>query len=354
MKKNISVLLSALLVISKPAFADIKDSSGKFSLGGFIDTYYSYDFNSPFDMNRVYTTQPLRHNEFNINLVILDAKFTDEKFRGRLALHTGTYVESNYSLEPQLLKNIFEASAGFKLTENIWIDAGIFPAHIGFESAISKDNWTYSRSLMADYSPYYEAGIKATVNFNDKFSGQFLVLNGWQNIKETNNSKAVGLQLQYKPLDKLIFIYNNFLGNEMPDNTPELRFFNNFIIQYSPIEQLDTALVFDIGTQKRKNLDIWHTASLQAKYKIIPNKLSATIRGEYYNDKEQVIVNTKTFNGFQVFGASLNIDYNIFDNLLWRNEYRILNSIDPIFTTSDKNKNTNTDNFVVSSLSFSF
>ncbi|RYY06351.1 MAG: porin, partial [Sphingobacteriaceae bacterium] len=157
---------------------------------------------------------------------LLDTKYNDDNFRGRLALHTGTYVESNYAAEPQLLKNIFEASAGFKLFDKVWIDAGIFPAHIGFESAISKDNWTYSRSLMADYSPYYEAGVKVSTNFTDNFSGQFLVLNGWQNIKENNNSKAVGFQFQYKPLDKLTLTYNNFLGNEMPDNAPELRFFN--------------------------------------------------------------------------------------------------------------------------------
>lgn len=352
MKKTITTII--LLLYSNPALAEIKDSSGKFSLGAFIDTYYSCDFNNPFDMNRVYTTQPLRHNEFNINLATIDLKFNDEDIRSRLALHTGTYVDSNYAAEPQLLKNIFEASAGFKVRDNIWIDAGIFPAHIGFESAISKDNWSYSRSLIAEYSPYYEAGVKLSAAFNDNFSGQFLLLNGWQNIKETNNSKAVGIQLQFKPLENLTLTYNNFFGNEMPDNAPELRFFNNFIVQYSPFENLDTALAFDIGVQNRKNADVWHGTSLQAKYKLIPDLLSFTVRGEYYNDKNQVIVSTKTANGFQVYGASANIDYNIFQNLVWRTEGRILNSFDPIYTTSDKNKFTTLDSFLVTSLAFSF
>lgn len=353
MKKSAIAILLSVLYIS-PANAEIKDSSGKFSLGGFIDTYYSYDFNNPFDMNRVYTTQPLRHNEFNINLAMLDLKYNDENLKSRIAFQTGNYVDSNYAAEPQLLKNIFEASAGFRLINNIWFEAGIFPAHIGFESAISKDNWTYSRSLMADYSPYYESGIKISSVFNDYLSGQFLILNGWQNIKETNNSKAVGMQLQYKPFDNLSFTYNNFIGNEMPDNSPEIRFFNNFIFQYSPFENFDTAFIFDIGLQNRKSIDIWHTASLQAKYKIIPDLLSFTLRGEYYNDKNQIIVTTKTPNGFQVLGASANVDYNIFNNLLWRTEARVLSSMDPIYTTIDKSKNSNMDAFVVSSLSFSF
>jgi hypothetical protein len=356
--KKIALLLPFALniLLVYPAMAELKDASGKFSLGGFIDTYYTYDFNNPFDMNRAYTTQPLRHNEFNINLGFLDAKFTDENVRARLALHTGTYVDSNYAAEPQLLKNIFEASGGFKISDNIWIDAGIFPAHIGFEGAISKDNWNYSRSLMADYSPYYEAGIKLSTTFNDKLSGQLLILNGWQNIRETNSSKAAGLQLQYKPLDNMSITYNNFLGSEVPDKDGLLlRFFNNFIFQYSILPQWDAALIFDIGTQQKNigGMSLWHTAALQSRYKIT-DKFTMAGRLEYYNDKDQIIVSTKTTNGFQVYSGSLNLDYNFSSNLLLRLEGRVFSSVDKIFPTSNKDVLSNMDSFIVSSIAVSF
>jgi hypothetical protein len=44
--------------------------------------------------------------------------------------------------------------------QNLWLDAGIMPSHIGFESAVSADCWTLTRSLLAENSPYYETGIK--------------------------------------------------------------------------------------------------------------------------------------------------------------------------------------------------
>lgn len=355
--KKISTLTTLItLITAQSVNAEIKDPSGKFGFSGLVDAYYTYDFNNPFDMNRAYTTQPLRHNEFNINLAYIDAKFNDDKIRGRLALHTGTYVENNYAAEPQLLKNIFEASGGFKITDNIWLDAGIFPAHIGFESSISKDNWTYSRSLMADYSPYYEAGIKLSSNFNEKLSGQLLLLNGWQNIKETNSSKAAGLQLQYKPLDNLSITYNNFLGSEVPDsNGILLRFFNDFIIQYGILPNWDAALIFDIGTQQKSTggISLWHTGAFQTRFKIT-SALTLAGRLEYFNDKEQVIVTTKTASGFQVYGASLNLDYTLSENLLWRTEGRILSSADKIYPTSQKDVLNNTDSFIVSSLTLSF
>jgi hypothetical protein len=38
----------------------------------------------------------------------------------------------------------------------------VFFSPVGMESWMSRDNPTYTRSLVADYSPYYSAGVKAT------------------------------------------------------------------------------------------------------------------------------------------------------------------------------------------------
>lgn len=43
-----------------------------------------------------------------------------------------------------------------------WLDAGIYPSHIGLESAVGKDNRTLTRSLAAENSPYYESGARIT------------------------------------------------------------------------------------------------------------------------------------------------------------------------------------------------
>ncbi len=64
------------------------------SFGGFIDAQYAYDFNAPSTGDRVFTTQPARHNEFYINLGFAEIKYDTQKIRSRFALQAGTSVTS--------------------------------------------------------------------------------------------------------------------------------------------------------------------------------------------------------------------------------------------------------------------
>ena len=84
-----------------------------------------------------------------------------------------------------VLKNIFEADAGIKISkkQNLWIDAGIMPSHIGFESAVSKDCWNLTRSILADNTRTLKLVPKLLIQLmtvNGLLSG--MALNGWQRI----------------------------------------------------------------------------------------------------------------------------------------------------------------------------
>ena len=101
-----------------------------------------------------------RHNEFNVNLAFIKGSYNKEKIRGNIAIAAGTYTNANYAAEPGVLKNIYEGNVGLKIskTKNVWIDAGIFSSHIGYESAHSPSCWSLTRSLVAENSPYFESG----------------------------------------------------------------------------------------------------------------------------------------------------------------------------------------------------
>ncbi len=66
--------------------------------------------------------------------------------------------------------------------------------------------------------------------------------------------------------------------------------------------------------------------------------MGAGRRLEYYNDKNGVIINTGTPNGFQTFGYSLNVDYAIFKNVVFRTEARVFTAKDAIFVKNDEFK----------------
>lgn len=252
----IGLLFLSGLCVQVDSFADSKEDE-KISVvyGGFIDTYYAYDFNNPVNHDRAFTTQAARNNEFNIGLAYLDAKVNSDRVRGRLALQAGTSVQTNYASEPSvgqvsgasLARHIQEAVIGYRVTDKLWIDGGIYLSHIGFESWISKDNWAYTRSLAGDFSPYYQSGVKAGYQWNDQFFTCLHVLNGWQNISENNANKALGLQVAYNPNERLSFTYNNFLGNEVENRR---RFFNDFIAKLGLNDHLQIAAIYDIGFQR--------------------------------------------------------------------------------------------------------
>jgi hypothetical protein len=174
-----------------------------------------------------------RHNEININLALIRGAYNTDKVRANLGLIAGTYPEYNLAAEPGLLKHIYEASIGTKILKhtNLWIEAGAFPAHMGFESAISKDCQTLTRSILAENSPYYEAGIKSSyTSKNAKWYLSILLLNGWQRIKRVdgNNTIAFGTQISLRPSDKLLVNSSTFIGNDKPDSLKKIRYFHNF------------------------------------------------------------------------------------------------------------------------------
>ena len=76
-------------------------------------------------------------------------------------------------------------------------------------------------------------------------------------------------------------------------------------------------------------------------------------RAEYYEDKTGVIIATGTKNGFQAFGYSLNADYAVSDNVVWRTELRNLKSKDAIFIKKDA-VNSKENWMAVTSLAISF
>lgn len=339
--------------------AQNRDSS-KISFGGFLDTYFAYDFDKPASRDRAYTTQPARHNEFNVNLAFIEAKLSGERVRGRLALQTGTSVNLNYAAEVnnrELAQLIQEAVAGFRLADNLWIDGGIYLSHIGLESWISRDNWTYTRSLCSDFSPFYQTGVKATLQASPQFTLQLHVLNGWQNLAETNTSKALGLQAAFTPSENFSLTYNNFFGNEQSDSlASRTRFFNDIVLKFALHPSVQIAGVFDLGLEEKpvgSGNSVWYTALLLGRFEATPS-LAFTGRIEYFADRDQVIVKTGTPDGFQTFGASLTAEVKVAPGMLWRAEVRMFNSKDRIFPTQNTTAFSRNNAFAVSSLALSF
>ncbi|QJD96128.1 porin [Mucilaginibacter robiniae] len=339
MKNSLLTILFAFLVVAASA-QDTTKAGSHLTISGYAELYYGFDFNKPADHNRpgfVYAYN--RHNEVNLNLGFIKAAYDNGTVRANLALMAGTYANANLAAEPGVLKNIFEANAGVKLskTANLWLDAGIFASHIGYESAIGKNCWTLTRNIASDNTPYYESGAKLTYTTADsKWTLTGLYLNGWQRISrpDGNNKPAGGIEVYYTPSSKVTLNYSNYLGSEGADSVGVRRFYHNFYGIFQLTDKVGITAGFDYGIQQKAKGSSTHNHVLSpvavARYQFA-SKWAVAGRVEYYQDKNGVIISTATPNGFKTTGYSLNLDYAPITNALIRLEGKVYDSKDDIF-----------------------
>jgi hypothetical protein len=348
----------------------LSDTTVNVTFGGFVDGYYAWDFQRPPNFDRsfaggtLFTTQPSRHNEFNVNLAFVEAKVDGAKVRGRFALQAGTSVQANYSSEPtngmvsgpSLARFIQEAVVGVKIADNVWVDGGIFLSHVGMESWASRDNPTYTRSLVADYSPYYQSGVKITWNATPKFTAQLDIVNGWQNISENNQGKGAGVRLDYAVSPTGTVSYYNLISQEAGT---KLRVFNGV---GAKVTRGGTTLLAeaDVGSQSESagSEAYWYGATI-----VLRQQLTATTavsaRVERYDDKHQAIVSTGAVNGasnaaLRANGASIGADWSPQSRFTWRTELRGFQNDNPIFPDGRRTVKSKYDVLAVSSLAMTF
>lgn len=344
-KSNPYVSFFLLLIIPARLFGQ-GDSTKKspFNLSAFAEVFYGYDLNKPVTPERqnfMYSYN--RHNQPGLNLGVIHLSGEGERWRTGLGLMTGTYAMDNLKNEKGIAKYIFESVAGLKLfrDKNIWLDAGVFSSHIGFEYAVSSaDNWTLTRSLMADNSPYYESGAKITYT-NDQSLFSLLALNGWQSIRR--QPLAFGHQLTYKPNDQTLFNSSSFIGSMEVGTQRALRIFHNAYAQGHLSDRWELLFGLDVGAQEKllqKNYAKWIAMVMQSKY-AIHKHWTIAVRAEYFNDPDEVVISTAVSGGFKVYGFSLNADYQMKPWIIWRVEGRSFSGYDSYFMKNGTPTNQN-------------
>ena len=361
MKKYLAISALLGLFFSKAQSSDSLKTGNKITFSAYAELFYTYDFNEPNNhlrQNFLYSYN--RHNEVNLNLGLVKAAYQTENLRANLALMAGAYAQDNMAAEQQGLRYINEANIGIKIskTKNLWVDVGIMPSHIGWESAIGKDNINLTRSFAAENSPYFETGAKVSyTSDNGKWFVSGLILNGWQRIAkpEGNQSISFGHQVTYKPNDKITLNSSSFIGNDKVKEDKRMRYFHDLYGSFQLTDRFSALLGFDIGAEQKmkgsEQYNIWYSPNVQMKYQL-DNKWALAGRLEYYSDKNGVIISTGTPNGFQTFGYSLNVDYAVFKNVVFRTEARGFTSKDAIFVKNDEFKKGNF--FITSSLAVWF
>lgn len=320
-----------------------------FKISGYADFYYAYDNDKNGSNLRQFSVLSPVRDQFRINLAQVTGKYTNDNTRGIVTLQFGDVPNYNWPQSPnQYLQYIQEANVGFRPAKNFWIDGGYFLTHIGAEGLLPINNYLNTQALATFYEPIYQSGIRTSYDFSDKVYGSLYLLNGYNVLADNNLNKSGGMQLGIKPAKNLEIVYNNIFGNEQPQGSPgKTRFYNNLVVKYAALNNLDFLLGADFATQQKS--DITDTANsanlfsglLSVRYNFVP-KFYITARGEYYEDNDGILSGLYTNNsgnltGLKAGGIALALEYYPTDNSYVRVDARFLKTGNDLYIFTREN-----------------
>lgn len=199
--------------------------AGKFSFSGYLETFYSYNFNDPSNRITNFRGFDNRANTFTVSNAAVSAAWEKASVSGKITAQVGHTPDTYYLAEPAAAgtpstpassatttwKYLQEAWVGYRapIGKSVLFQGGIFLSPIGPENMPIKDNWNWSRSDLFFGLPFYHAGVRATYELSKAWTMEFMVCNGWNNIVDNNKQKSVDLSATYTASDalKLHFLY---------------------------------------------------------------------------------------------------------------------------------------------------
>ncbi|WP_297338246.1 porin [Algoriphagus sp.] len=314
-----------------PSFGQEEKNTFEVEFSGFLDLYYGYDFVDRMGLEQrlPFLYNHTKQNRLGVNLALFSVNLRSDFLRANLGIQQGTYPRDNYANEPALLKWIHQANVGLAIDRNktLWLDAGVLPSHIGFENAVSTENLSLSRSIIAENSPYFETGLRLSWEKNEHWYFAILYLNGWQRIRAIpgRNIPSFGTQATYSPSENTTLNWSTFLGTDQPLETETMLYFTNFYGDFTLGKGWRLIAGLD-GGRRTLPFDFdrnwWGGSAILQKQ--FSEKFASAFRVEHYNDPFQAISMSLTDQGIKTSGFSLNGDWKAFKTATFRLEGRWL------------------------------
>ena len=197
-----------------------------------LDTYYGYNFNNPVGRVNALRAFDVLSHEFSLSQasVILEHApdvAAGHRWGARLDLQFGQATDTlqgNPSNEPRpdIYRNIFQAYGTYVVPvgRGINVDFGKWASPLGIEGNYTKDQINYSRSYWFNFLPFYHMGVRASIPLNNRFSVNYWIVNGTNQVEATNGFKDELFGFTAKPVNSITWTVNYYVGQEHPDRTP--------------------------------------------------------------------------------------------------------------------------------------
>jgi len=194
-----------------------------------LDTYYEYNFNSPVGRVNLLRAYDVLSNEFSLNqasAIFEHAPNVSEgrRWGGRLDLQFGQATDTLQGNplnepRPEIYRNVFQAYGTFiaPVGKGLTVDFGKWGSSLGIEGNYTKDQINYSRAFWFDFLPFYHMGARVSYPVSDRFSLNYWIVNGTNQVEATNGYKDELFGFTAQPIKSVSWTFNYYLGQEHPD-----------------------------------------------------------------------------------------------------------------------------------------
>lgn len=135
------------------------------------------------------------------------------------------------------------------LGKGLLITTGLFNSLMGYESLYARDNANYTRSWIADNTPYKMFGINAQYPVSDDLTVTAFIINEYFHLSHANNLPSYGGRWAWKATPRLTLTQTLYGGPDQTDTSLEFwRLYGNHILEWKG-DDVTVAASFDIGTE---------------------------------------------------------------------------------------------------------
>jgi len=364
MKHNLlnQVPRSLLPVLGSVALLTVAnaDEPSKWQIGGSLDFYYQYDFNkSPTGTELFGRQYDVKHNNFSLasaRVSVVGKPVKDSDAQVTLELQAGRNAEIDNIAEPggtERYKYIRQLFLTYPIKgSNVTLDFGKFVTNLGYEVGVSGDNENYGRSFLFTLAqPLYHTGLRATKPLTKTITATAGVVNGWNEVDDSNGQMSFFAGLTYAPTSSFSVIGTWYGGIEGSSDTGGGIAFpatgkrkvsiGDLVATYQVNANLKLGLNADLasaGSVDGSDDGNWKGVAGYAKYQFTP-KFSLAARYETFSDYDGLRTGADSL----LTSATLTAEYKLDKATQLRLEYRSDASNRSFFPSDDlpkKHRNT--------------
>jgi len=321
------------------------------TISGSADVYYKYDFAKT--KANTYTSFTGTHNSFALGMASVKLEHKGNKVGAVLDLGFGPRAKEFSYADEGITQAIKQLYITYSPTDWLKFSGGTWATHVGYELVDPQLNRNYSMSYMFTNGPFTHTGVKADIT-----KGKHGFMLGASNATDFRtppdgyiNKKFVIAQYSLAASDN-VKIYLNYVAGKAPDTSK--------VNQFDAVVTAKLSDKFNIGfngtvnsTQYwdgAKNIDgqSWWGSALYLNVDPKP-WLGLTLRGEYFNDDNQLKMFGMAPEGGSIFATTLSANFKA-GGFTFIPEVRFDNASQAVFIDKDGAAKKSASNFLLAAV----